>query len=292
MKISNNKREESEIEGAADPPGAALPGVRDGKITETFPDLYPYFHPIFNFPKGTELISAEDPLQQVVILAAIIQELLYGFRNINIQSEQKDEIEKITDKWHLFIDEMIQKHYSKMLIEYCRYVEKGVDYSAGKYGQKLLVDSFWFKRRFIMPYLKFKTLYRSQTLPLKAPKFHHSVRNLFMQLRSLLGDFENSKNKEEIIPNYTEDFKFEIENTTSRRLRKLLEDDNIAASNENLLRHTFQIISLLDYLLNSEDSIYYAIKAEDIPVYRYDPVYQGKPLYSVRLIDTAKILNL
>jgi hypothetical protein len=49
---------------------------------------------------------------------------------------------------------------------------------------------------------------------------------------------------------------------------------------------------MLDYLINTPESIYYKEKAEDIPIYRWDPVYQGKPQYSVKLIDTQRILNL
>ncbi|MBI9107298.1 MAG: hypothetical protein JEZ04_11195 [Spirochaetales bacterium] len=284
------QRDESEISGAPAFLEQLFP-ESGWKNYQNLPDLYPYFHPVFNFPKGTELIAAEDPLQQVVILAAVIQELLYGFRNLSIGSAQNEEIEEETGKWHLFIDEMIQNNYNKMLIEYCRNVDKGVEFSAGRFGQKLLVDTYWYKRRFILPYLKFKTLYRSQSIPPTARKFHHSVRNLFRLLQNLLVDFDASEDRKSIIGNYSEPFSFEIENTTSRRLRKVLLAEHIATTNENLVRHTFMIISLLDFLLNSPDSFYYKIEAEDIPIYRSDPVYQGKPLYSVRLIDTEKILN-
>jgi hypothetical protein len=291
LKITDNKRDESEISSAPDFLEQLFP-QSGWKNYRNFPDFYPYFHPLFNFPKGTELIAIEDPLQQVVILAAIIQELLYGFRNINIRSEQQQEIEKITDKWHFFIDEMIQKNYTNMLIEYCRNVEKGVDFSAGKFGQKLLIDTYWFKRRFILPYLKFKTLYQSQSIPPKTRKFHHSVRSLFILLSDLLDTFDKSDDRKTVIKNYSEPFKFEILNPTSRRLKKVLESENVAPTNENLLRHTFLIVSMLDYLINTPDSIYYQSKAEDIPIYRYDPIYQGKPQYSVELLDTQKMLNL
>ena len=67
-----------------------------------FPDFYPYFHPLFKFPKGSELIANEDPLQQIIVLASVVQELLYGFRNIKIKSEHNETIEKTADRWHLF----------------------------------------------------------------------------------------------------------------------------------------------------------------------------------------------
>ena len=261
------------------------------KRHKDFPDFYPYFHPLYKFPKGTELIACEDPLQQVIILAAVIQELLYGFRSISINSGFKDEIEKTADRWHLFIDEIIQKNYNKLLSNYCRSIEKGVDYSTSKFGQKLLTDIYWFKRKFILPYLKFKVLYKSETIPLKAPKFHEQVARFNTALSGLLDEFDNSSERQTVIGNYNAPFHFEIRNITSYRLEKLLAKDNIAPTNENLLRHTLMIVSLLDFLLNTENSPFYQMNTEEIPVYRYDPVYQGKPLYSVTMIDTEALLK-
>ncbi|HAK45024.1 MAG TPA: hypothetical protein DCO79_03770 [Spirochaeta sp.] len=258
---------------------------------QDFPDFYPYFHPLFKFPKGTELVASEDPLQQVIVLAAIIQDLLYGFRSISITSEFKDPIEKTADKWHLFIDDMIQKNYNKLLIEYCRNIEKGTDYTTSKFGQKLLTDIYWFKRKFILPYLKFKILYKSESIPLKAPKFHEQASKFNAALSGLMEEFDKSKDRQTVIENYDAPFHFEVRNITSYRLKKLLAKDNIAASNENLLRHTHMLVSVLDFLMNSENSPFYQTATEDIPIYRYDPIYQGKPLYSVTLIDTEALLK-
>ena len=164
-----------------------------------------------------------------------------------------------------------------MLIEYCRNVEKGYDYSSGKFGQKLLIDIYWFKRRFIFPYLKFKILYKSESIPLKAPKFHEQIKNFYSALSGLMEEFDKSDNRQSLIENYDEAFHFEISNITSYRLKKVLQKENIAPTNENLLRYTLMFVSLMDFLINSPNSPYYAVKQEDVPVYRYDPVYQGKP---------------
>ncbi|MDC7226229.1 MAG: hypothetical protein PQJ61_05650 [Spirochaetales bacterium] len=290
MKREELKRDEKEISNALVLLERIFPESGWSRQNE-FPDYYPYFHPLFKFPKGTELIPAEDPLQQVVVLASIIQDLLYGFRSISIVSDHKKEIEKTTDKWHLFIDEMIQKNYNKLLIEYCRNIEKGVDYSTSKFGQKLLTDIYWFKRKFILPFMKFKILYKSETIPLKAPKFHEQVSNFYRTLKALMEEFDNSKERQKLISNYSEPFHFEIKNITSYRLGKILAKDNIAPTNENLLRYSLMLVSLLDFLINTEASPFYQRNTEEIPVYRYDPVYQGKPLYSVTLIDTEALLK-
>lgn len=283
-------REESEIVNPLELLEQLFP-ESNWKNFRDFPDFFPYFQPLFKFPKGTELIAAEDPILQVVVLVSIIQDLLYGFRGIKISSDYRGDIEEIADKWHFFIDDMIQKNYNNMLIQYCRNIEKGVEYSTSKFGQKLLTDIYWFKRKFILPHLKFKILYRSESIPLKAPKFHEQVNHFYHSLQNLMDEFDNSKQRHSIIENYDSPFHFEIKNITSFRLMKILEKDNITPTNENLVRYCLMIVSVLDFLLNSLQSPFYSGKAEDLPIYRYDPVYQGKPLYSVTLIDTEALLK-
>ena len=290
LNSNENKRDKTDINNSLSTLERLFP-ESGWKDFASFPDFYPYFHPLFKFPKGTELISQEDPLQQVIVLAAIIQDLLYGFRSISISSNYKEPLEKITDKWHLFIDDLIQQNYNNLLIEYCRNIEKGTDYSSSKFGQKLLTDIFWLKRKFVLPHLKFKVLYKSESIPLKAPKFHEQVEKFHSALAGLLEEFDNSKSRQSIIENYNESFHFEIKNITSTRLKKLLSQDNLAPTNENLLRYTMMLVSLLDFLLSSTSSPYYQVITDEIPVYRYDPVYLGKPLYSVSLKDTEAILK-
>ncbi len=263
----------------------------DWKKYGEFPDFYPYFQPLYKFPKGTELIASEDPLQQIIVLAAIIQDLLYGFRSIKILSEHGEIINKTIDRWHMFIDEMIQKNYLKLIVEYCRNIEKGTEYTTSKFGQKLLTDIYWFKRKFILPYMKFKVLYRSDSIPLKSSKFHEEVKGFYRGLHDLMEEFDNSTNRNSVIENYDSPFHFEIKNITSFRLKKILQKDNIAPTNENLIRYSMMIVSFLDFLLNSCNSPYYTLPTEEIPVYRYDPVYQGKPRYSVPLTDTETLLK-
>ena len=290
LKPEQRLREETEISNCPDLLEQLFP-ESEWKQFRDFPDFFPYFHPLFKFPKGSELIAPEDPLQQIVVLAAILQDLLYGFRSIKIFSKYREPIENIVDHWHLFIDDMIQKNYTKLLVEYCRNIEKGTDLVAGKFSQKLLTDMYWFKRKFILPYMKFKVLYKSESVPVKMPKFNDQVSRFYKALTNLMEEFDKSENPKSIIENFNMPFHFEIRNITSFRLRKVLNKENIATTNENLIRYTMMIVSMLDFLLNSPKSSYYIRQTEDIPVYRYDPVFQGKPLYSVPLLDTEAILK-
>ena len=290
MSPESTDRDENEIQTTPELLEQLFPESNWKRFTD-FPDFFPYFQPLFKFPKGTELIAPEDPLQQVMVLAAIIQELLYGFRSIKIHSESLETINKTLDDWHLFIDDMIQKNYTKLLVEYCRNIEKGTDLSTSKFAQKLLTDMYWLKRRFIFPFIKFRILYKSESVPLKAQKFHELVKRFFTALCSLMDEFDESPDRSRVIENYNSPFRLDIKNITSYRLKKILEAENLAATNENLLRYSLQLVSMLDFLLNSSNSPYYSTNAEELSVYRYDPVFHGKPLYSVTPVDTEAILK-
>ncbi len=288
--IQDMERDESEITAGIELLEKLFPEA-GWKQYKEFPDLYQYFQPLYDFPRGVELIPPDDPLHQIITLADTVQELLYGFRNVNILSSLGADIDEITDKWHLFIDEMIQKNYCKMLLEYARAVEKGAAQNSDSFGMRLLTDLLWYRRRFILPKQKFKTLYKSQVITMKAPKFYLAVRKLYSLLDTLLKDFDESRDKSMVIENFAGPFKFEIKNITAIRLKQYLNREKVAATNENLLRYTLMILSVLDFLINSEKSITYQDFAEDLVLFRHDPVYQNKPLYSVNLLDTHEILK-
>lgn len=289
MKEQRGIRTESEIEPSINFLDKMFPRSNWKKYKE-FPDFYPYFQPIFKFPRGTELISQEDPLQQAIILVTIIGELLYGFRGIKINSETNNVIERIINKWNLFMDNIIRNYYVKNITEYCRYIEKDSVSHTTKFAQKLVTDINWFKTKFIFPFLKFKTIYKTEVASINSPKLYEQTAFFYNSLKTLLEEFDNSPNKASVVENYNEPFNFEIKNTTSNRLKKVLKQENIKPTNENLLRYCFLVVSLLDFLINTKSSAWYYTDADKIPLFRKDPDNNDKPQYSVPLRKTRTIL--
>ncbi|NNM67534.1 MAG: hypothetical protein HKM06_05960, partial [Spirochaetales bacterium] len=49
---------------------------------ESLPDLFAYYQPIFDYPKGSELIPVDDPLHCIQPLSEILQQLFFGFQSI------------------------------------------------------------------------------------------------------------------------------------------------------------------------------------------------------------------
>ena len=91
-----------------------------------YPDLFPYFAKLFSLEKNYVLISPRDPLQQVMILTRILEELLVGLRYVRFSTVidpggAADDIEAamadILTNWHFYIDEAFGKEYLPRLAE-------------------------------------------------------------------------------------------------------------------------------------------------------------------------------
>ena len=85
-------------------------------------------------------------------------------------------------------------------------------------------------------------------------------------LAGLMDALDNSSDRNSLIENYSDPFHFEIKNITSFRLKKVLQNENVAPTNENLLRHTLMMLSALDFLVNSQNSPFYSVRPEEIPI--------------------------
>ncbi|MDR2068950.1 MAG: hypothetical protein LBP71_03675, partial [Spirochaetaceae bacterium] len=74
-----------------------------------FPDFFPYFSNVFDLKKNYVLIPPSDPLQQVMILTRILEELFFGLRYVNFSTiinsdgsveDIKEAMPAIMTNWH------------------------------------------------------------------------------------------------------------------------------------------------------------------------------------------------
>jgi diguanylate cyclase (GGDEF)-like protein len=276
---------------------------------EQYPDFYAYFQPLFGYPRGTELISPEDPLLTVIVLISIIQELFFGFRSIHFGGVTDDQgryrdvqelISENTDSWYLFIDELLSKHYASQLYEYCRQIERSVQFKASSYGQKMASDLMWIKRLYFFPYLSFTAVQGPRpSIGSHLPRLYEVTAQLKSILsRVVLNIDRRNEYSGDSVKNWNTKYWFEIENHVSRRLKYLLgqqvplgfSDPSITKdSNAMLLLYTLSIITVLDYLINDPESFFYA--QEEPPLYRTEPGETHMPCYSVELTDTEAVLR-
>ncbi len=269
-----------------------------------YPDLYPYFQPLFNFPRGVELIPPEDPLQQVVVLVAVLQQLFYGFRAIRFRAFEdshgnrvavNERIEALTANWHLFLDEVIGKNYAGNLDEACRQLERNRDFLLTDYGDKVETDLQWTKRRFLLPHLAIRAAKGIRpAFASNLPKLPDTVRDLKETIGLIVDDVESKRLQS--IDNPWDDFSFAIEDFLSKRIRLVLSRRvnpeqylGKRISNISLIVHAGLVLAVLEYLTTSPDSFYY--KAKEYPLYRTEVGRPGMPQYNVPLENPYEVIE-
>lgn len=269
-----------------------------------YPDLYPFFQPLFTLPRGMELIPPEDPVHQVVILLAVLQALFYGFRSIRFRSfydergakvAVNETIDSLTGNWHVFLDEVIGKNYAASLDEVCRQLERNRDFLSTDYGDKLEADLQWIKRRFLLPRLPIRA--SKSVRPAFAstlPQLPETVRDLAAAIDLVLKDVESGRSRS--IENPWEEFTFAIEDFVSKRVRLILSRRanpeqylGKRLSNVSLMFHAWLVLQLLEYLVTSPDSFYYKPEAHP-PLFRAEPGRPGVPQYVVRIENPYEII--
>ncbi|MBN2442282.1 MAG: hypothetical protein JXJ04_13090 [Spirochaetales bacterium] len=296
-----------------------------GKL-EHFPDLYPYFQPLFRFPPGFEIIPKEDPLHQIFVLIAIIGYLLYGFRHIeflSIRTERlelqsiKTKIDSFLSLWPSYLNNIIGNLYITRLQDYCRNIEKDFSYAKSEVASKIELELNHLKKMFFLPYQKIQFKQKiSLSIKKNIPKLYFVISEILPVLEKVTREI-NSKIREkrtrelkgeqikfsqldcESVKNPWNRMVFDLENPLSKRLNNLLykqvKDDTgrirvvDRRSNANLLIYTYSLLSMLDYCINTKSSHFY--DSPQTCIFRSLGNDGRTPQYSVPLIDSDKYLR-
>ncbi|MBN1412491.1 MAG: hypothetical protein JW969_16710 [Spirochaetales bacterium] len=283
---------------------------------DKYPDFYAYFQPIFGFPSGFELVARYDPLHQLIMLLAILNDMLYGFRHIKFgflrtgrlepQTVQQ-QVDDILQSWPFFIDEIISKTYISRLQDYCREIEKDTNFKKSEIARKMVNEMYSIKRMYFFPYLSSK---HSIQLPgvgrKKVPRLFNTVvefkrvlLGIVRELKGLLKTRESKgiKNikdlKSESVLNPWDKFIYDLENPVSRRLNKVLVNKQIDSqgktrmidkrNNANLIFYTFSLLCMLDAFLNNRNSHFYRTPTDQI--FRSVDDRGEMPQYSLKFVD-------
>ncbi len=229
------------------------------------PDMFPAFQPILDLPSDFALISPDDPLQKVVILAAVLKELFFGFRSIEygfIRDEKgtareiKDIVEEITGTWHLFLTTLMGKHYITTLTEYCRQLERDGTFINSDYAQRMEADLLWLRKKYIFQHMYLDTPKIMQPrLTLSVPKLYNNTRILKDILQRMVLEVWNTEGIPiETILNPEQESVFEVDTEVSKKLKAYFKKKNKPFIHKNLVLAALNIVLVLDYLLNHKQS--------------------------------------
>ena len=247
----------------------------------TYPDLFPYFADMFPMKKGVVNIAPTDPMQQVLILMHILEELFYAVRHISFGAipdpsgtieELNAPLGAIINNWRYNIETSFGKTYVPKLLEYVRILEGSHEERASMYYKKLITELHWLKRLYFLPFYRFESLIPPPFQKGEIKSIYTDIKNLRRYLSAVAVGIEQgnraggaeSQAPCDGIDNPWEPYMFEVPNPLSRRLDALLAPK--ARNNAALVYFTLAITTVLDNLLNNEKS--WAYTSRPSPLFR------------------------
>jgi len=262
---------------------------------ERHPDLYPYFQPIYNFVDGFNVIHPENPLQVTMVLIMILEDLFKGCRNINFNIEADEVLGAIPDKidlvmsdWISYYEDLFGKKLGDYLRTYVNTLYSQKDYGQSNFGKENLNNILWRMKYFFLPHFKFNAPVLQK--PINDTKYKpfygrtDFVRTVFTTLVRRID--ENTEGKKTVlgVMNPWDKYSFDLPNPVSKRIDVLLgakrEASVTAATNANLIKYTYCIMSVLDWWINNPSSPAYS--SDPMNLYRINPK-DGAPQFSVNL---------
>ncbi len=265
---------------------------------ESYPDFYPYFEPLYDFPDGFNLLSPQNPLQLIVILLRILEDLFQGCRNITFvydtdasDRKQQDSIATVLNEWSVYREVLFDKTYGQILRDFVNEQYTKREFEHTQYGKTLQNKLFWMIRYYFLPHYTF------DKLVLERPEHNSQYRSLFLRTGFIVDFFSEiakaiDSTKKHVnsaisgVQNPWEHYSFDIKNVISDRLDILLvakrTGEGMTATNANLIKYTLCIAAVLDWWINDEESPAY--KSEPFKFYRISPD-DGGPLFTVPLRD-------
>ncbi|MDR1178029.1 MAG: hypothetical protein LBK64_04305 [Spirochaetaceae bacterium] len=238
----------------------------------SYPDLYPYFHDVFKFKKGYELISPTDPVQQIMVLMRVLEELFFGLRYVRFSAvngpdgspeDISDSITHIIGDWHKFIEIAFEKEYLPRLTEYCRVLDSVSESKTSPYVRRIHNELHWVKRLYLLPYYKFESSFPPPMSKREVNPAYPVVRSLRKYLTAVAAGIEQAKKRGgaeqnvhcQGIENPWDEYNFEVSNPLSLRMDALLGGKNSRQrNNAALVFFTLATTVILDFIMNSERS--------------------------------------
>ncbi|MDR0552356.1 MAG: hypothetical protein LBG72_10190 [Spirochaetaceae bacterium] len=247
---------------------------------DSFPDLIPYFQDVTSLPKGAEFIAPEDPSGIVLVLGAIIEKLLYGFRKIQFttpvggtlaglegrldESSDPRTLGNVLDDWQKIMEEAFERQYIPRIQE-CSQYSQNVNQrnKLNAYSVKIHSALHWTRRYYFFPFYNYMDKTPPPFKKSEINALYPFVRNFRKKLTTLaayidkavkMGGRENAVSVDGI-GNPWDGYVFQIENPLSKRLNMLL--GRSQRDNVSLIFFTLALVTVLDDIMNDGMSFAY-----------------------------------
>jgi hypothetical protein len=247
----------------------------------TYPDFYPYFVDILDLKKGIVTIPPTDPVQQIYILMRCLEELFFGLRYVKFGTVQGSSgnmeridtiLGELINNWHYYIESSFEKEYLPRMAEYVRILEGAPEERSSPYTRKIITELHWIKRFYLLPFYKFDSLVPPTIQKKDTIAVYSKIRTLRKYLTAVAAGIEYGNKAGGIdahapcegIENPWEHYEFQVPNPLSIRLDAIL--GTKSKTNASLVFFCLAITTVLDHLMNSENSWAYNIPA--MPLFR------------------------
>lgn len=273
-----------------------FPGAGWEKI-DTFPDMWPYFNPLYDFDECFLLLAPENPMQITIVLCEILQDFFHACIKMKFDVDanpllktKDDSITKALGEWPVYVDTIFEKEYGEPLKILANQIYSQPNYLNTHSGKKTITEILWNTRYSFLPFFSFEQLLlerplnNNKYLPLSLRiSFLKTAFEAFIKqaaqvedVKGMVGGFENP----------WEHYEFEFESPISKRMDVLLNAKdrgaNMTATNINLIKYISHILAVLDWWVNDKTSPAY--KADPSKIYRTRPG-TTEPAFSMEARD-------
>ncbi len=269
-----------------------FPGAGFLKL-DTFPDMWPYFDPLYDFDEAYLMLAPENPVQITIILCEILQDLFRACNKMQFNVEgnptfasREDNLTKALSEWPVYVDTLFSRDYGEQLKQLVNQTYTQANYITTRAGKKCVTDILWLTKYSFLPHFTFEQLLLER--PINNNKYlalfirTAFLRDAFNDLTKQIAQSEMNRGTIGGLNNPWAHYDFEITSPISKRLDVLLnakdKSENTTANNANLIKYISCIISVLDWWINSRSSPAY--KADSRKIYRTIPGTQ-EPAFSV-----------
>ena len=243
---------------------------------EEFPDMCPYFDPLYDFDENFVYISPDNPVQITLTLHRIIEDFLVAAHNIKFDvegnpslSDKRDSIQTLINEWPVYREEFYEKKYSELLKTLVNQTYTNPAFNTSQLGKRTITEIYWLTKYSFLPHFDFEQLILER--PLNDSKYIAMCTRVSF-LRSVLVDLTKQISASEAaqgsvggLSNPWEHYKFDLPSPVSKRLDVLLNGKNNGpkptANNANLIKYLACIVSVMDWWVNAKKS----------PAYNADP---------------------
>ena len=278
-----------------------FPGAGFKKL-DSFPDMWPYFDPLYDFDEAYLMLAPENPMQITIVLCEILQDIFRACNkmqfnlegNPNFQSRE-DNLTKALSEWPVYVDTIFSRDYGEQLKQLVNQTYTQANYITTRAGKKCVTDILWTTKYSFLPHFTFEQLLLER--PLNNNKYlalfirTAFLRDAFLDMTKQIAQVEKNRGAVGGLNNPWEHYNFEITSPISKRMDVLLnakdKSENTPANNANVIKYISCIVSVLDWWINSRGSPAY--KADSRKIYRTMPGTQ-EPAFSIEPRDDQDAL--